>query len=182
MGFLFLLPFSADGKERIRNVEVEIVNRDIIVSADLRGGFDKKTVEDIQNGITKDFYYYILLKKKEKNWFDEEVDAKTLRYSVKYDTLKKDYLLIISDGARIVERHVTDFEEMKNIVSRVHKIKLAPASLLNPRHRYYVSLKSQMKAAELPFYLDYFLFFIPFLELDTPWADSPLISLEGLTE
>jgi hypothetical protein len=37
---------------------------------------------------------------------------------------------------------------------------------------YLVSVKAEMKAPQLPLYLDYFLFFIPFLEIDTEWRDS----------
>jgi hypothetical protein len=58
------------------------------------------------------------------------------------------------------------------LISKLNNVKIAPLSLLKPRRTYYVSVKAQMKASKLPLYLDYFLFFIPFLELDTPWADS----------
>jgi hypothetical protein len=35
-----------------------------------------------------------------------------------------------------------------------------------------VSVKAEMKAPQLPLYLDYFLFFIPFLEIDTEWRNT----------
>jgi len=176
---LFVLnPLNASGKERIRNVEVKTVKQEIVVSADLTGGFSGKIINDIQNGIPKEFFYYLLLKRKEKAWFDEERLSKTLRVTVKYDTLKKDYLLIQSDGETLVERRIAEFEEMKKIVSRIDQVPLALLTEMRKGDRYYVSVKSQMKAAKLPFYLDYFLFFVPFLEIDTPWADSRPFTLE----
>lgn len=173
-----LSPAGAAGKERIKNVSAEIVDGQIAVSADLVSGFNTETIKDIQNGIPKDFYYYLLLKRKEKNWFDEEVLSKTVRYTVKYDTLKRQYRVIYLEEGKSTESLFDDFEGMKRKVSRVDQVKIAPTQLLKSRYRYYVSVKSQMKAAKLPLYVDYFLFFIPFLELDTPWTDSDSISFQ----
>jgi hypothetical protein len=169
---------AAAGKERIKNVTAEVVDEEIVVSAELVSGFNSQIIRDIQNGIPKDFYYYLLLKKKEKNWFDEEILSKTVRYTVKYDTLKKQYRVIQFEGEKTTESLFDDFDRMKRQVSRVDRIKIAAVGLLKSRFRYYVSVKSQMKASKLPLYVDYFLFFIPFLELDTPWSDSDSISLQ----
>jgi hypothetical protein len=171
-----LPPLLAAGDEQIRNVKVEMFNDEIVVSAELIEGFKKEIVADILNGIPKDFYYYLLLKRKQKNWFDEEILSKTIRYTVKYDTLKKQYRVLRKEVENEVESTLGDFEAVKRLISKVDHVKLAPVGILKSRHRYYVSVKSQMKASQLPFYLDYFLFFIPFLELDTPWADSGVIS------
>ncbi len=165
----------AKGKGRIGNVHVAVIGKEIVVSADLTKGFNNDISRDIHNGIPKDFYYYILLKRKEKRWFDEEIRSKTVRYTVKYDTLKKDYLILLNDDGKVIEKHTSDIEEMKKIVSQIDQIPFAPAKVLGNSRRYYISVKSQMKAAKLPFYLEYFLFFIPFLEIDTPWADSSYI-------
>lgn len=167
----------AAGSERIRNVVTEIKNQEIVVSAELVDGFNREIIRDIHDGIPKDFYYYLLLKRKQKNWFDEEILAKTIRYTVKYDTLKKKYAVVQREGERTVENTVDALETMKRIVSKIDQVKLAPVSVLRSRNRYYVSVKSQMKGAKLPFYVDYFLFFIPFLEIDTPWADSDSLSV-----
>lgn len=173
-----LLPAAAAGRERIRNVSAEIIDEQIVVSAELVAGFNNDIVRDIQNGIPKDFYYYLLLKRKQKNWFDEELLSKTIRYTVKYDTLKKQYRVTQIEGEKTTESIFSDFEGMKQKVSRVEGVKIAPIQFLKSRYRYYVSVKSQMKAAKLPFYGDYLLFFIPFLELDTPWSDSDAISFQ----
>jgi hypothetical protein len=169
------LPSMTWAKGRIKDVRVDIVGEALVVSADLAEAFNDGIIRDIHNGIPKEFYYYILLKRKENRWFDEEVRSKTVRYTVKYDTLKKDYHILLNDGEKIVEQHRSDIEQMKQFVSQIDQVQFSPAKVLGSSHRYYISVKSQMKAAKLPFYLDYFLFFIPFLEIDTPWADSPFI-------
>ncbi|MFQ5949169.1 MAG: DUF4390 domain-containing protein, partial [Nitrospiria bacterium] len=104
-------PALADGDEWIEAVKVEVVQGELIVSARLTSGFHQEIVNEIQNGIQKDFYYYILLKKKEKNWFfDEEILSRTILYTVKYDTLKKKYKVVLTYGEKVVENILDDLE------------------------------------------------------------------------
>ncbi|MFQ5578996.1 MAG: DUF4390 domain-containing protein [Nitrospiria bacterium] len=170
----------ADGPERIENVKVETLREKILISARLNEGFRPKIVREINNGIQKEFFYYILVKRKETNWiFDEEILSKSLLYTVKFDTLKKKYKVVFSDGEKVIEKTFDDFEAMKEMVMQVNRVELPLTDIKKSPDRYYVSVKVQMKAAKLPLYLDYFLFFIPFLEIDTPWSDSEIISFQG---
>ncbi len=169
---LFIPGIAAGGDERIANLVVQIKNSDILVSANLIRGFSQTTEEDISNGIPKELFYYLLLTRRQPLWFDEETLSKTIKFTVKYDLLKKHYVVIkrVDDG---VQQEITeDFVAMKRLISTINNVKIASTNALNDRDTYYVSVKAEMKAAKLPFYLDYFLFFIPFLEVDTPWAYS----------
>jgi hypothetical protein len=171
--FLVAVPILAwAGRERIEKIAVEIIKEEIIVSFELGNGFNRATERDIQDGIEKDFYYYVVLNQKEDHWFYEEVAEKTIRYTVKYDTLRKDYTVRRREGLEIVERVFDSAEEMRAFISRGEKIHLAPISLLKQGRRYHVWVKAQMKASHIPRDLERLLFFIPFLELDTPWAKS----------
>lgn len=161
---------------RIQNILVEALDSGLFVSATLDSGFQKKTVEDIHNGIPKDFYYYFVLHQREKRWFDEELLSKTILFTVTYDTLKKNYKIEQIRDNKSTERTVSEFKEMKDMVTRIKRLKLAPLEVLNKTDHLFVSVKSQMQGTKRPFYLDYFLFFIPFLEIDTPWVDSPRIT------
>jgi hypothetical protein len=170
---IFLIPGSTRAsEERIANVSVQIKNSDILVSANLIRGFSQTTEEDIRNGISKDLYYYILLARHQPLWFDEEMLSKTIKYTVKYDLLKKQYIITRREDGLVQQEVLEDFTAMTRLISNINNVKIAGIQALNYRDTYYVSVKAEMKAAKLPFYLDYFLFFIPFLEVDTPWAHS----------
>ncbi len=169
---LFIPGTAAGGDERIANLVAQIKNSDVLVSVNLIRGFNQTTEEDIRNGIPKELFYYLLLTRRQPLWFDEETLSKTIKFTVKYDLLKKNYIVIkrVDDG---VQQEITeDFMAMKRLISTINNVKIASTNMLNDRDTYYVSVKAEMKAAKLPFYLDYFLFFIPFLEVDTPWAYS----------
>jgi hypothetical protein len=164
--------FTWAGKEQIKNVTAEIVRGTIVVSFELSRGFNKQIEQDIQDGIEKDFYYYVVLNQKEDHWFYEEIAEKTIRYTVKYDTLTKNYTVRRREGGEHRE-HVFDSQmEMRAFVSRGENIRLAETSILKPDRRYHVWVKAQMKSTHVPRDLERFLFFIPFLELDTPWGKS----------
>jgi len=160
---------------RIANVQAEIVDRHVVASAELLSGFQPDTLRDLHNGIPKEFYYYVVLNRKYKNWIDEEVYEKTIRHTVRYDTLKKQYTVVKQDFGQRTEEVYDDFEAVRQAVSRIARSVLLPVDRLRPDHRYYLGVKAQMKVAKLPVYLEYFLFFIPVLEMDTPWAYSDVI-------
>lgn len=176
MGFslLFLLLSSAGYAEdgRIADLTVTFDHREILATARLDRGFHKNIEEDIHNGIPKDLFYYILLKRRQSVWFDEEILSKTIKHTIKYDILKKQYQITTRTGNIPSETQVESYEEMRRLISEIKNVKIAPTVLLRRDETYYVSVKAEMRATKLPFYLNYLLFFIPFLELDTPWANS----------
>jgi hypothetical protein len=172
----FLPGISWGAEPRVTDVHVKMKNDTLFVSARLRHGFSGAILHDIHNGIPKEFYYYLVLKRKQANWIDEEVLSKTLRYLVRYDRLKQQYSVEKSDHAQpetIEKTTWNDRASMEAAVEKVDPTALAPRDALENGQKYYVNVKAQMQAARPPFYLEYFLFFVPFLEIDTPWARSP---------
>jgi len=171
--FLLLLagPVHA-GREHIGDLRVAIVDQDILISFALKNGFTGKIERDIHDGIEKDFYYYVLLSRKHEQWFDKEIVAKTIRHTVKYDTLKKIYTVRRNEGVSLTEQIFDQMEPMRAFVTTETRFPLAKRSDMQPVDRYFVRVKGQMRASQVPLYLDRLLFFIPFLDLDTPWIQS----------
>ncbi|MBI3994553.1 MAG: DUF4390 domain-containing protein [Nitrospirae bacterium] len=173
-------PLALAGDERIARLTASVVsNQELAVSAELIRWRGRNIREDINNGIPKDLYYTLLLKKRQPGWFDEEIASKTIKHTIKYDVLKKQYLITTRMDDRASQKTVESFEEMADLISRIDHVKIALKKRMKARHTYYVSIKAEMRATNVPFYLEYILFFIPALELDTPWADTaPFYALE----
>jgi hypothetical protein len=170
------------GDERIAGLTAAVIdNGTLSVSAELIRWYNRNLQEDLNNGIPKDLYYYILLKKRQPGWFDEEVFSKTIKHTIKYDILKKQYSITTRTDGQITQKTVQSFEEMAPLISRIDHVKIDTPVQLKTRHTYYVSVKAEMRATNVPFYLEYILFFIPALELDTPWADSAPFYSKGKT-
>jgi len=168
------------GEERIAELTVAVDSNDEIrVSAELIRWMNPGLSEDIENGIPKDLFYTIVLKKRIGGWFDEETTSKTIKHAIKYDVLKKQYLITTREGNTTQQKIAETRQEMMDLISKVNNVKMFIDKKLKTRHTYYVSVKAEMKASRLPFFLEYILFFIPVPELDTPWANSaPFYALE----
>lgn len=173
-------PFTYAEDERIAQLTATILNHnEVAVSAHLIGWYNRNIKEDLNNGIPKDLYYYILLKKRQPGWFDEEMVSKTIKHTIKYDVLKTQYSITTRMDGLTSQKTVETFEEMADLISRIDRVKITSTKSMRARNTYYISIKAEMRATNVPFYLEYILFFIPALELDTPWADSaPFYTLD----
>jgi hypothetical protein len=173
------LPVQA-GNERIANLRVAVPsNNEIRVSAELIRWLDPALEEEIRNGIPKDLFFTFVLLKRTTAWFDEEIASKTVQHTIKYDVLKKQYLITTWEGDKNEQRVVESTQAMIDLISRADHVKIAFSKTLKKRYTYYVSVKAEVKESRLPFFLEYILFFIPVLELETPWASSaPFYAVE----
>lgn len=177
----YFLNTAFAGEERITDIKVTLGKEEISVSAKLMDGLNKDVEEAIKNGIQKDIIYSIILKKKRSTWFDEDVVSKEIEYTIKYDVLKKQYTLI-TRGNGNKEKVTQSYDEIKTAVSRIENAVVSPKKVLESDEEYYVSIKAEIKDTKLPFFLDYFLFFIPFSDINTSWYDSPAFKLEKVNE
>jgi len=167
-------------EEAIARLTATIINPgEVSVTAQLIRWDNQALREDLNNGIPKDLYYYILLKKRQPAWFDEEIVSKTIKQTIKYDVLKKQYSITTREDGETSQKTVESFEEMADLISHIDRVKIITKKRMKARQTYYISVKAEMRATNVPFYLEYILFFIPALELDTPWADSaPFYTVE----
>ncbi|MEK6658039.1 MAG: DUF4390 domain-containing protein [Nitrospirota bacterium] len=177
----YFLNTAFAGEERITDIKVTLGKEEISVSAKLIDGLNKDIEDAIKNGIQKDIIYNTILKKKRSTWFDEDVVSKDIEYTIKHDVLKKQYTLI-TRGNGNKEKVTQSYDEIKTAVSKIENAVVSPKKALEPDEEYYVSIKAEIKDTKLPFFLDYFLFFIPFSDINTSWYDSPAFKLEKVNE
>lgn len=167
----YVSPLSA-AQKGITDIDVSRSNNELLVTAAYEGGFTPEIKQEIINGVSRELFYYITLQRVMTNWIDEEKISKTIKYTLKYDILKKQFLVVkIIENSR-EERVFESYSEMIEWVSKIEKVSLTPINTLRTKHKYYVSIKAEIKAGELPFILRYLLFFIPYSEFSTGWVDS----------
>jgi len=158
--------------ETITNIIVENNNDSLLVSAEYEGGFTEEIKKEIMEGVSREFFYYIVLYRVIPRWYDEEKASKTIHYIVKYDILKKQFHVTRSSEHSVVDRVFDTYEDMVHWVSTIDKVNLVSLKTLSSGHTYYVGIKAEIKAGKLPFLLRYLLFFVPYSEFSTGWAYS----------
>lgn len=180
--FLSLLSstaFSA-AQKGITDITFTHNNNDLLVSAVYREGFTPEIKKEIINGVSRDFFYYIVLHRVMPSWLDEEKVSKTIKYTVKYDILKNQFIVVKSEVPSKEEQVFDSYNEMVEWVSRIDRVSLAPLKILGRHHKYYISIKAEIKAGNFPFLLRYFLFFIPYSKFSTDWTHSRKFMLKDL--
>ncbi len=150
----------------------------LVLSAKLESDLSSKISETIHSGLVISFSYQVELMKKRSLWFDEEISANNIIHTVKYDTLSKQYTVNLnnnSDNPKDKQVLITDsFEQMKNWVAILDKVKITPTFKIKTDSDYYIQLKAQVEALDVPFPWGYVPFIDLFENIETPWAVYPL--------
>lgn len=166
--------------ESISDILITKGNSELLVSARLRGGFTPEIKREIINGVSKEFFYYMVIKRVMPNWLDEEKVSGTVRYLIKYDILKKQFLVTRTMAEITSEQIYDSYDTMVENLSQLDRTGLTPLSVLNDRAQYYVSIKAEMKAGQLPFLLRYLFFFVPYSRFSTDWYNSSVFMAKDL--
>ncbi len=166
--------------ESISDILITQGNDELLVSAQFKGGFTPEIRKEIINGVSKEFYYYLVIKRVLPNWLDEEKISGTIKYTIKYDILKNQFLVTRTTGALSEERIFDSYDSMVATLSKIDRMSLTSINVLNKRAKYYVSIKAEMKSGELPFLLRYLFFFVPYSRFSTDWYNSRVFMAKDL--
>ncbi|MBI3754181.1 MAG: DUF4390 domain-containing protein [Deltaproteobacteria bacterium] len=153
--------------------KVAIINNldDIQVSFEIRNAFTKEIEEGIKSGIPTTFTFFIELYRKRNLWFDEQLNSLTLRHTVKYDTLKEEYEIALEEKPQNTMR-VKEIEQAKKIMAGGDAIIIKPVSALKKGEQYQIRIKATLDPVNLPFPLNYMLFFVSFWNYETAWYEK----------
>ena len=172
---------AAQAQEEITDVRVSVHPQAVAISAQLSGGLPDKVGNEITNGIRKELYYYVVLKRQVPLWKDEEIASATVRFSIRYDLVKKQFIVIHRQHEKTTRHLVTQFDDVRRLISHIRDVTILVATPPRRGDSYYVSIKAEMRSAKLPVYIEYFLFFLPVAQLTTPWTNSDSIPMDDLT-
>ncbi|MBA4374249.1 MAG: hypothetical protein C0402_15470 [Thermodesulfovibrio sp.] len=176
--FLFLfwtLPVPAEGAHSIAGPDVRLVNNDIYISFTFVP--DEKTVQEIRDGMDKEFRLHADLFRVWKSWSDEFVLGKFFVRKLKSDPIKKEYLLNSFDGQTIIEKRFRSFESMLTGALVVKDLKLTNTRELEPG-QYFVRITVESKTSKLPPLIGHLLIFVQDNEFKIK-KDSGIVLIEG---
>lgn len=158
---------SAAGEPRVDDVSVE---RDspLLVSFVVKDGFNSDIEEAINSGIPTSFNFRVELDRVRGLWFDKHSGSWRFRHTVKYDTLKEEYEVTLEERGGKVFR-TGDYREMMRLMTTVARYSILPERPLIPGRDYNLRIKAELHTIKMPFLLDYVLFFLKFLDVETEW-------------
>ncbi len=157
--------YSSDA--RIDGVEV-VRGNDLKVSFEVKNAFTKEIEEAIHSGIPTSFTFFIELYRKRSLWFDEPLGRWRFSHTVKYDSLKEEYEVSLDEKGRTGIR-TSDFEEVKRLMTEETNFTVRPTVPFVKGNQYILKIKAELDTIDLPFFLDYLLFFVKFWDFETDW-------------
>lgn len=175
-GIWCLLVAPAWAEPNISKVSLNTEKELITLDAKLIDAFNEKIAEAIESGVAITFTYEIEFLKHSSVFGDKVMSENKVTHTVQYDTLKKVYQFS-SQGKNVNRKVATkSMEKYQELMLTLKDIPVGHIFKLDPEEKYYARVKAEMVAEGLWFPFNYLLFFVPFEEFETSWAQStPLI-------
>lgn len=165
----FILPNSALAQDAtLADIVVTNTRDDLLVYLNVEGAFKEKMKNAVLSGVPTTFSFYIALYKVRNWWKDKEIADIKITHTVKYDNLKKEFVIKRSWGNS--EPLVTQsFEEAQKQMTEVDGLKIAPLNMLEKGGRYQLRTKAELSKVTLPLYLHYVFVFVSLWDFETDW-------------
>lgn len=154
----YLVSFSSlSSAAEITGPEVTLKNNEIYVSTSL--ALEEKYLQELRNGIGKEFVFYIDLFKVWRIWPDEFVLGKSLTRTLKCDPVKSEFIATSYDGNTIIEKRFKSFESMTLWALSIDDLKLTNIRELEPGI-HFVRITVESKIRKLPPIIEHFIIFL----------------------
>ena len=167
--YLLLLPSLSSGAE-ITGPEVKLQDNEIYVTTTI--SLDENHIQELRNGIAKEFRFYIDIFRLWKMWPDEFVLGKLFVRTLKCDPVKTEYIATSSDGSTLIEKRFKSFESMVRWAVSINDLKLVNTRELEPGV-YFVRVTVESKIRKLPPVIGYFMIFLSENEFKIKKDSSP---------
>ena len=153
---------------RLTNIIVTNTRDDLLLYMQVKGAFRESMITAVQSGVPTTFSFYIELYRVRGFWFDEEIASLKYTHTIKYNSLKKEYLVYRSwEGKK--PHVVKSFDEARKLMTDLDSLKIVSLSKLEKGLQYQIRAKAELSRLTLPFYLHYVLFFVSLWDFETDW-------------
>ena len=130
----------------------------------------------IRSGIEKEIIFTVELLRAWKFWPDEFVVSKKISRTIRYDSLRNQYLAVSFDGTKRFEKHFKDYAPLKQWLFSISSVNLANIRELDPGDYYIRTVVESRSIEHLPL-IGLFMLLIPEVEMSIAKESAPF-SLE----
>ena len=169
--FLFLcIPpkLSSATEAHLSDIIVTNTRDHLLVYFNVRDCFTEEMNKAILNGISTKFTFIVKLYEVKNAWFDRKIADIKLTHNIEYNTLKNEFNLFLPEqnNKKVITK---DFDDAKKLMADVVALKVVELYKLKRGQHYQLRTKAELDKIELPFYLNYILFFLSLWDFETDW-------------
>lgn len=166
---LFLLQNSSLAQDvRLTNIIVTNTRDDLLIYLNVEGAFREKMEKAIISGVPASFSFFITLYRSRNLWLDKKIADIKVTHTLKYNSLKKKFIVKRSWESGEPEV-LQSFSEAQKLMAEINGLKIVPLSELEKGRRYQIRAKAELGKITLPLYLHYVLFFVSLWDFETDW-------------
>jgi hypothetical protein len=166
-----LLSFSLSSAAEVIGPEIKSQDRDLYVSTGL--ALDENSLEELRNGVTKEFRLHVDLFRVWNMWPDEFILSRSFIRTLRSDPVKMEYTATSGDGNTLTQRRFKSFESMVQWALSINNVKLANTRDLDPGV-YFVRVTAESRIRKLPPVIGYFMIFLPENEFTIKKDSAPI--------
>ncbi|MGA1869021.1 MAG: DUF4390 domain-containing protein [bacterium] len=167
--FLLVPESSFAAKATIKEIDLTVSGEVFYVNALMQEAFTKKIKEAVSTGAPAEFLFYLQIRNRIAPFINLTVARTTVRYTVSYDSLKKQYQGTQSVQGKDTKTLVTsNWDEIVKWVSELRRVEF-PLSLIKKEKANHIRIKAEMKCLKLPFPLNQLFNLISLWNFETPW-------------
>lgn len=118
----------------------------LLVSFELTGAFTEPVRQAVASGLSVLFLYEVVLQEARPWWFDRTIATTLVTTSIRYDTLRREYLVSrLLDGRVDETRVTTDEAAVRRFATVFEQFPLFSTAPLEPNGEYYVRVQVQTR-------------------------------------
>ncbi len=106
---------------------------------------------------------------------DETIVKRVIQRELVYKSLEKRYKFSTILGSKNKTIALKRIRNVRNKMIQLQNILVISTKYLKPKEEYYIRIKGEMSAKNYWFPFNYILFFVDFLNFETPWVESTSI-------
>ncbi len=142
----------------IPEISFRLANNELYVSAVVRP--DQKVMDELSDGLSKDFTFYLELFRVWKIWPDEIVLGQKIMTTLRSNPIKREYIATRVTGNISLKKRFNDMDSMVSWAMTLPEIKLTNVKALEAG-TYFIKVTAESRIRKLPPVIGYVLFFVP---------------------
>ncbi|MGV8081568.1 MAG: DUF4390 domain-containing protein [Syntrophales bacterium] len=158
---------AATAKPLIRDILVTTKGEQVLLYGKVSDAFTPDMSAAVMAGLPVQFTFYAGIYQERSFWFDRRISGIEVNRTLKYDNLKKTFL-VSSDGGSEPAVFQT-LGEAKTAMSDLNGFSVAPVKTLSRNTEYYLIVMAKLNRVRLPLRLEYVFLFVSLWDLETPW-------------
>ena len=169
LGLFLLCQHTAFAQEiKLTNLNVDNTRDDLLVYFNVNGAFQDKIKASVLIGVPTTFSFFVALYQVRNIWIDKKIEELKITHVIKYNTLKKEF--VVSRSWEKEKSRVTKtFSEAQQLMNNINQLKVVTLSRLEKDRLYRIKLKAEIKKGTPPAHLHYVSDFLTKWSFATEW-------------